>query len=782
MLVSKYLIGKFLPKIHEITDQQLIDACSAIGIEVENVHHHPKTNNLVIGEIIKVEPHPNAAKLHVCEVKVNQTNKTHTIICGAPNVAIKHKVIVALNGAKLHDGRIIEYKELRGILSQGMICAYGELTPFNQYQSDEDSSGIILLSDGIVGDQAIEKYVGLNDTIYDLSIPSNRNDLNGVLPLCQELSGFFKWNYALPSINELKGNFKEEMQLSYDERICNGMAIIKIKDISQNNSNWLMKSILMNNGVKPINTTLDQLAYLTLLTNIPTAVYDADKLQPSFSVVRANNNDEIVVFGNKTLKLTNNDIVVKTQDKIISLAGVIGANEYGLSSSTKNIYVEVANFNFMNIRSSAIRLDLQTDAAKRFSKATAIFLNKLMLTLIYEQFNGYQISYPNGQFKEQPVVKIDVDYNFINKFIGVNLTGDVIQQSLKYYGFEFVHNTCIVPPYRLDLHSSQDMSEEILKFININDLPIVPITSSTEINNDNSDYNLLSKLKNLLNNNYFSEVKTYNLTDETHLNEMNVFKYTNFVKIENAHNASRTYLRTNLINELLEVYRLNDSYKTKLEPIFEIQKIYTNEASELNLTAITTPMIQLDRISGSKIIMHVNGLKAVANLIANLFNTKFEYFVTSESDVFYHNELLAVQCNGKLIGYIGAIKSSQLKKYDLQNESIYCLTLNLSMLLSMYAPPTVHFSLVNNLMPIYKDISFTIHPLEKINNLLLMLNNLTFLQSYEFIDRYVLNDEQISYTLRFCFNNVKGLETKIIDKYLMEIEKQIIENHAKLRK
>jgi phenylalanyl-tRNA synthetase beta chain len=192
MLVSKYLIGKFLPKIHDINDQQFIDACSAIGVEVEGIHRHPKTNNLVIGEIIKVNQHPNATKLHVCEVKIDQTGKVNTIVCGANNVIANKKVIVALNGAKLHDGRVIEYKELRGILSQGMICAYSELTTYSEFQSDEDAEGIILLEDGIIGDKEIEKYIGLNDVIYDLSIPSNRNDLNGVLSLCQELSGFFK--------------------------------------------------------------------------------------------------------------------------------------------------------------------------------------------------------------------------------------------------------------------------------------------------------------------------------------------------------------------------------------------------------------------------------------------------------------------------------------------------------------------------------------------------------------------------------------------------------------
>jgi phenylalanyl-tRNA synthetase beta chain len=570
--------------------------------------------------------------------------------------------------------------------------------------------------------------------------------------------------------------------LTYDPQICNGIAIIKIKDIPKNSSPWLLKALLMNNGVKPINATLDQLAYLTLLTNVPTAIYDATKVASSFEVTRANNNEEIIVFGNKLIKLTNNDVIIKSNDKTICLAGIIGVNQFGMSSETKDIYVEIANFNHINIRGSSIRLDLPTDAAKRFSKATSIYLNKLFLSLIYQQFTGFQISYPIIQFNEQSKIEINVDYTFINKFIGINLTVDAIQKNLKYYGFEFNHDVCIVPMHRLDVHSTQDISEEILKFININDLPTTPIVGEINNTQNNQNFGLLSKLKVVLTSNYFNEVKTYNLTNPSSVNEMNVFKYTKFIKIENAHNLSRTYLRTNLISDLLKVYQFNNSYKTKLQPIFEIQKVYHGDTNQLNLTALTTNIVHIDQISGSKIIMNVNTLKSMANAIANLFNTKFEYFITSELEPFYSNELIAIQCNGKLIGYIGLIKPSKLKNYDLQNEIIYCLTINLEMLLDMYVPPIVRFSLVNNLMPIYKDISLIIHPLEKISNLLKAIDNLNFVQSYEFIDRYKIDDEQISYTLRFRFNNVRGLDNRTIDKYLTEIEKQIIENHAALRK
>jgi hypothetical protein len=135
-----------------------------------------------------------------------------------------------------------------------------------------------------------------------------------------------------------------------------------------------------------------------------------------------------------------------------------------------------------------------------------------------------------------------------------------------------------------------------------------------------------------------------------------------------------------------------------------------------------------------------------------------------------------------LIGYIGLIKSSKLKKYDLQAESIYCLTINLESLLTTYVQPTLQFEHVSKLMPIYKDVSFMIHHLEKINNLLTSLNTLDFIHSYEFIDRYQINAEQISYTIRFNFNNAKGTDNRTIDNYLKEVERRIIENHATIRK
>jgi phenylalanyl-tRNA synthetase beta chain len=362
----------------------------------------------------------------------------------------------------------------------------------------------------------------------------------------------------------------------------------------------------MNNGIRPINSILDQLAYITLLTNVPTAVYDADKITNNLSIQLAKDKEEILGFDKQRYKLTDTDIVVKSDENTIGLAGIIGASEYGMSNETKDILIEAANFNFINIRKTAFRLNIQTDAAKRFSRKISIYLNRLALKLICEQFANYQISYPVVAFKEQVPLTIPMDYDFINRFIGINLTKQAIQDNLQYYGFRFKDDQCIPPLNRLDVVSIQDISEEVLKFIDINELPTTPITGEINTTQTNCHYRLLCKLKALLNSNYINEVKTYNLTSELDLNEMNVFKYANNIKIENAHHPSRAYLRTNLIDQLLKVYQFNDSYKTTLVPIFELQKIYYDSKHSLNLTIIASGKIYIDRIVGSQILVNVN--------------------------------------------------------------------------------------------------------------------------------------------------------------------------------
>jgi phenylalanyl-tRNA synthetase beta chain len=193
MFYSRKLLNRFLPDLEVYTDEEIVTACNSIGTEVENIIKHPKLENLVVGRLISYTKHPDADKLNVCKVDIGG-GKINTIVCGARNLVKGKNVVVALEGCRLYDGRIIEYKELRGIKSEGMLCAYEELTPYNEaFISKEDAEGIMLFKEGEIGDSNVAKLLGLDDTIYQIDVPfANRNDFNGAYALCQELAGYFQ--------------------------------------------------------------------------------------------------------------------------------------------------------------------------------------------------------------------------------------------------------------------------------------------------------------------------------------------------------------------------------------------------------------------------------------------------------------------------------------------------------------------------------------------------------------------------------------------------------------
>jgi phenylalanyl-tRNA synthetase beta chain len=196
MIYSRKLLEKLLPNFKDISDEQFIDAVSSTGNELpsKDIFHHPQLNNLVIGHLISFTKHPNSDHLNVCQVQIDQSGTINTIVCGAQNLIADKNVVVALEGAQLYDGRVISYKEVRGVVSQGMLCAYSELTPYNHKNMPKhDASGIMLFDDGVIGDTHVASFLGLDDTIYEIEIPfANRNDINGVLSFCQDIAGYFK--------------------------------------------------------------------------------------------------------------------------------------------------------------------------------------------------------------------------------------------------------------------------------------------------------------------------------------------------------------------------------------------------------------------------------------------------------------------------------------------------------------------------------------------------------------------------------------------------------------
>lgn len=277
MYLSKKLITNFFPEFGLFNDKKLLEIFNSLGIELETIFNFENTNNLVVGEILETKKHPSADNLNLCKVKIS-SSKINTIVCGAKNVHQGQKVIVALKGAKFIDGRVIEYKELRGILSEGMICAYNELTNRTDWCNKNELDDIITLpSVAKVGDKAPLNFISMNDTIYELSIPSNRNDLNSVFGIILEIQSFLNLKKEL-TFKNLNKNLNSKIKLK--NKVSENHYLISLNNDKYSTSNWIVKTLLMNSGFVP-SDSIDDLAKLNqILSGIPTI---------SFTNIKGNN-------------------------------------------------------------------------------------------------------------------------------------------------------------------------------------------------------------------------------------------------------------------------------------------------------------------------------------------------------------------------------------------------------------------------------------------------------------------------------------------------------------
>lgn len=771
MLFTRKLITNFIPDFVNITDEKLIQVVNALGMEIESVHKYQPIDNVVIGELVSFQP-VEGTHLNLCQVKVSQT-QTNTIVCGASGLKQGAKVIVALEGAKLPNGVTIAKRMIHGMESNGMMCAYSELTNNDSCVADAEQDEIIMLNEGLVGSKDWPKLIGLDDTIYDVTVPANRNDENSYLVFCYELAHKLniKFNFDLKGVVNTVPGF--DSHLIVDAEGCNFLAFVdyNLQPSHTQRSNWNVKGLLMNHGIKPINQILDQLAFITLLTNCPTHVYDADKLSGHMSCRLSKGEMKFVALNGKSYTLAKNDILIYDQTQPVSIAAVIGSDNTKLTSKTTRARIEVGNFNYAQVRTTAIRLNCETDASKKASRPLSNYLNLVALELI-KKYLGAPINKIVWCRQNWNTKKIQLDYKKLAWFIHEPISKSFAISSLKKLGYEnnfLFQSKFRAPAWRLDVNNQEDLFEDVLKIIDMNKLKPIAISDSLLPIANNVEYDLKQQTKDILINNYFSEVKTYNLINKNCLSKFNLFNYKDPLKIQ-CNNSNREYFRLNLIDGMLKVFKYNDARKLDLHPIFEIQKIFTSGSKYQNLTCVSLDKYVVDSITKSSIQININYFKSVVNQIAKLLNTKVSYKVMEISQ-FYNNESMAIVYKDEIIGYIGKIKSSALKDYDLNNKQIYALTLNIDKLLADYKKNKFNVKSFGVFQRIWKDVNII---LDKSNVHLVNQKIEEIKKIKDIADAKIINifnkGTQTVYTVRYYLVDTRQFTANDLDLITKKIE------------
>ena len=576
---------------------------SQIG-EVEDVLNLTKLyENIRIVRVISCEPHPQADKLSLCKIddgRVYQdverdSNGLIQIVCGAPNIRENINVVWIPPGATVpetanKDPFVIEKKEIRGKLSNGMLSSPKELV------MGENHDGILIIDEEVKPGQLFGEFYGLNDFIIEIEnkMLTHRPDLFGQIGLAREIAGInhhkFKspdWYLKPKELNIIMGSSSLIVKNQIPDLVPRFIVQV-IKGVTIKPSTKEIQSYLHRVGLKPINNIVDLTNYYMYLTAQPLHVYDLDKLtkldessKATIIVRHPKESEGLALLNGKNIKLNKNDIIIASDKKPIGLAGIMGGSETEVDNSTQNIVVECANFDMYAIRRSSMAHGLFTDALTRFNKGQSPLQNDRILAKMISD-----ILVIAGGVVEAPIdvqatlpkeVSLKVRASFINKKLGINLKPDVISDLLTNVEFKVSIDednlTIFVPFWRTDIHIAEDIVEEIGRLYGYDNLVLSLPVKSIAAAPKNGLFELKTNVRDILVSAGSNELLTYNFISKNLLEKVGQDVSLAF-QLKNPLSPELEYYRISLLPSLLDKVHLNIKAGFSEFCLFEINKTH----------------------------------------------------------------------------------------------------------------------------------------------------------------------------------------------------------------
>lgn len=489
MNTSLSWIKMYVPDL-DVTAQEYTDAMTLSGTKVENYERLDEhLEKIVIGQIEKIEKHPDADKLIVCQVNVG--TETVQIVTGAPNVKEGDKVPVVLDGGMVagdHDGNKseggtrIKAGKLRGVESYGMMCSIEELGSSREFYPEAPEYGIYIFpEDAVVGESAI-RALGLDDTIIEYEITSNRVDCYSVIGIAREAAATFHKKFCPPQVKETGNNENAADYIKVqveDTKLCPRYCARVVKNVKIGPSPKWMQRALAANGIRPINNLVDITNYVMEEYGQPMHAYDLDTIAGRQIIVRRAEKDEkFVTLDGQERTMDENVLMICDAEKAVGIAGIMGGENSMITDNVKTVLFEAACFNGTNIRLSAKRIGLRTDASGKFEKgldpnnaqAAIDRACQLMEELGAGEVVGGMVDvYP---VKREPV-RVKFEPERINAILGTSLTKEEMLNYLEpvELAYDEAANEIIAPTFRQDIHCTADIAEEVVRFFGYDNVP-----------------------------------------------------------------------------------------------------------------------------------------------------------------------------------------------------------------------------------------------------------------------------------------------------------------------
>jgi len=760
------------------------------GVNVEKVITN-HIDNLVVGEVIECEKHPDSDHLNVCMVNVGE--EVLQIVCGAHNVRKGLKVIVALPGAILPGDFEIKKSKVRGVESNGMICALFELGLEEKTEENYNKGIEELESDAPVGVDALN-YLGLDDTIYELDVHKHRNnDCYYHIGFAYEVGAILNKKVKLPEFvtNPIEDNISNYFDLKVETDKCPYYLAKMVTNVKIGESPDFIKKRLVSAGMRSINNVVDISNYVMLEYGQPLHFFDKDKLGNKIVVKNAKEGFEFVTLDEKTRVLTENDIVITNGDEPVCLAGVMGGLNTDVDENTTNILIESAIFDGVTIRNTANRLNLRSEASIRYGKGlnyeyTSDAIERACYLL--EKYAGGTVLSGTVMHdkveKSEKVVKFKTDE--VNKMLGIEISTDDMQIELGRLGFDYKLNKdefiVTIPNRRLDIDANiNDIAEEIGRLYGyhnlVSTLPKVGIRKGKYVGD--VKYRKISSFR--LRTLGLTETKTYTLVSP---DMASLFKYQGKenIVLPNPMSVDKSVIRTTLIPSLLNVYDYNKARKVNDVFLYEIAKTYDKDYNED--TKITVLMKGNYTFNNSNSVIVKTDYYLIKGILENLLDylgLKNRYSYELKQIPNMHPYMSSViKLDREEIGIIGRVHPS-LKKDD-----IYVFEISLNKLMKPIKP--LKFKAASIYPMIVKDLAFVMDKdvtSYEIETLIKKSGGrlLTDVQVFDVYTGEKLNENEKSIAYSLTFNDPTRTLTEeevmsVFNKIIEDIEKS---GKAKLR-
>lgn len=678
-------------------DMPIKEYCHALTMSGSKVECYEiegsEISNVVVGKLLSVEPHPDSDHLVICQVEIGQDTPIQ-IVTGAPNVKAGDIVPVALSGSTLPGGIKIKKGKLRGVESNGMLCSLGELGLNKHDFPYAIEDGIFIIEEDCEIGEDIHTAIGLNDTSVEFEITSNRPDCLSIIGLARETAATYNLplNVPVPSFKGVDGNINEMLKVDIQNtekcrRYCAGI----VKNVKIEPSPRWMRERLRASGVRPINNFVDITNYVMLEYGQPMHAFDLRYVDGAHINVRnAAEGEKIMTLDSVERTLTSEMLVIADENKPVAVAGVMGGEYSGIMEDTNTVVFESAYFEPTQVRRTAKKLGMRSDASMRYEKGVdpkiSMTCLKRAFQLVEELGAGEVINTViDADYSDNTASEVEYDPKWINDFLGTDISEADMSDYLRRLEFKIEGNKVIAPSFRIDIECKADIAEEIARIYGYNEIPSTEFRGVAE-----AELTPEQKFTRTLNNVMVSlggyEIATFSFVSPKYMDKINLpadSKLRNTVNIINPLGEDTSVMRTSTIPSMLEVLSFNYNNRNEKACLYEIAKEYLPvEGNELPDEPLR---LTVGMYGGNVDFYDLKGI--VETALSEMGIKSVEYVRAYDSEAFDEKSAMhpgrsaVIMKDGVALGIMGEIHPDVQETYEIGSKT-YIAKLNVPEMMS----------------------------------------------------------------------------------------------------